>query len=597
MIVDNITFLYPYVFLLFGLYIWCAIFCKVKQQSIYFSNIKLLQTITNKQNNFMQILKFLIVFFMLISLSSPVQKKEVTLNNAQGYEISLILDASGSMREDNKFNKTKKILERFINKRSTDRLALSVFADFAYVAVPLTYDKNSLLKSLKFLKIGVAGQRETSLNEALFLSSDLFKNSKKSFVKKPHKIAILLTDGLDTTASIPLDIAIKKAKKYDLKVYTIGIGKKGDYNPKVLKKIAKQTGGKFYQTQDLSKLENIYTQIDNLEKTKIETKKYIAIRYLYQYPLALAILLLILLLILTYRNKQNKSLNTLFSKDMYKKIVAGIDNKKLYNIFLISSLMFMFISLYRPTINSKNIDISQNNFSLVVAFDISKSMNAKDIFPTRALFAQNKFKHLIDNFKGQKVGVFGFSNDSVLISPITNDYDSIRYLVKNVDLNQTKTNGSNIMSALKTTNKLLENINKKVVIIFTDGTENSDFNEEIVYANKHNISVFIYAIATAKGTTISDTKGLLKDIKGNIVVTRLNYNIKQLANQTNGEYLEYSVNSSDIDKFTKIINEKFKDNMSDDFKIENNKELFYIPLFLAFIFYMLAISGYSRGKR
>jgi len=319
MIVDNITFLYPYVFLLFGLYIWCAIFCKVKQQSIYFSNIKLLQTITNKQNNFMQILKFLIVFFMLISLSSPVQKKEVTLNNAQGYEISLILDASGSMREDNKFNKTKKILERFINKRSTDRLALSVFADFAYVAVPLTYDKNSLLKSLKFLKIGVAGQRETSLNEALFLSSDLFKNSKKSFVKKPHKIAILLTDGLDTTASIPLDIAIKKAKKYDLKVYTIGIGKKGDYNPKVLKKIAKQTGGKFYQTQDLSKLENIYTQIDNLEKTKIETKKYIAIRYLYQYPLALAILLLILLLILTYRNKQNKSLILCLVKICIKK--------------------------------------------------------------------------------------------------------------------------------------------------------------------------------------------------------------------------------------------------------------------------------------
>jgi Ca-activated chloride channel family protein len=100
--------------------------------------------------------------------------KEIILDNSKGYEISLILDASGSMQESNKFGVVKKILVDFIKQRKTDKLALSIFADFAYTAVPLTYDKKSIIEILSHIDVGIAGQQRTALYEALFLSSKLF---------------------------------------------------------------------------------------------------------------------------------------------------------------------------------------------------------------------------------------------------------------------------------------------------------------------------------------------------------------------------------------------------------------------------------------
>ena len=166
------------------------------------------------------LLKFFTIIALTIALASPIQEDEVIVKNDKGYEISLILDASGSMQEYNKFGIVKAIVEDFIDKREHDKLALSIFADFAYVAVPLTYDKKSIKRLLSRLEVGIAGKQRTALYEALFLSSNLFKTSKSK-----EKIAILLTDGMDNTNTIPLDVAIKTAKKYNIKVYTVGIGR------------------------------------------------------------------------------------------------------------------------------------------------------------------------------------------------------------------------------------------------------------------------------------------------------------------------------------------------------------------------------------
>jgi len=294
---DNFSFDYPYAFLLLIVYFICIFLCKKKSQSIYFSNIKMLKSATKQQGYLIKVIKFTLFLFMIITLSNPVKKGDIIINHNKGYEISLILDASGSMAENEKFKTTKKILTNFIKKRKNDRIALSIFADFAYVAVPLTYDKDSLLQLLKYIKVGVAGQRQTALYEALYLSSDLFKTSNAKV-----KIAILLTDGIDNTNTIPLDVAIAKAKKYGIKVYTIGIGKQGDYNPKVLQKIAKQTNGIFYEANSVKKIQDIYKQIDLLEKSKIKTQKFVKKDYYYQYPLDVAIGLLFIYILLVRKS-------------------------------------------------------------------------------------------------------------------------------------------------------------------------------------------------------------------------------------------------------------------------------------------------------
>ena len=287
--INNFTFEYPLVFLLFLLFFICNKFCKPKGVSLYFPNMMMLEKASQKSRWFLNGLKILAFIGLVIALASPIQEDTVVVKNDKGYEISLILDASGSMSEYNKFGIVKEIVEDFVDQRKHDKLALSIFADFAYVAVPLTYDKKSIKRLLQRLEVGIAGRQKTALNEALFLSSNLFKTSKSK-----EKIAILLTDGMDNTETIPLEVAIKTAKKYAIKVYTVGVGNAGrDFNPAVLQQISKETGGKYFSANTIEKLKEIYGVINTLEKSEIKADKYVKKTYYFQYVLAFALLFLL----------------------------------------------------------------------------------------------------------------------------------------------------------------------------------------------------------------------------------------------------------------------------------------------------------------
>lgn len=286
--ISNITFEYPFVFLILIVFVACDIWCKPKRLSVYFPNIAILGLVSNHSSWILKILKYGSIIALVIALASPVKSDDVILKNDQGYEISLILDASGSMKQQgiDKFAIVKSIVNDFIDKRTHDKLALSIFADFAYVAVPLTYDKKSLKRLLSRLDVGIAGRSKTALYEALFLSSNLFKTSDAK-----EKIAILLTDGVDNASTIPLEVAIKRAKKYGIKVYTVGVGRAGlEFDPSVLHKISASTGGRYFAGDSVAKLTQIYDIIDKLEKSEIKADKYVKKTYYFQYPLAVAIL-------------------------------------------------------------------------------------------------------------------------------------------------------------------------------------------------------------------------------------------------------------------------------------------------------------------
>jgi len=289
---EQITFEHPIAFLLLILFIICMRYCKARYERIIFPGSHRLQGITSRRKVMHHFFRFLIFALLVVSLASPVIENEVVVQRDKGYEISLILDASGSMAQGNKFGIVKEIVTQFVQAREHDKLGLTIFADFAYVAVPLTYDKASLLRLLEKVNVGIAGRQRTALYEALFMSTKLFKDSKAK-----HKIAILLTDGIDNAETIPLDVAINTAKKYGLKVYTIGIGQRGEYNPYVLEKIAKETGGQFFEANTAQKLQEIYQAIDKLEKSEIKANRYIKKSYLFMWPLGLAVVLMVVLLV------------------------------------------------------------------------------------------------------------------------------------------------------------------------------------------------------------------------------------------------------------------------------------------------------------
>ncbi len=293
---NGFEFEHPYALLIILLYIICSIFCKAKSNSLLFVNVDAFKKSIKAKNLLQELLKVIAVIALSIALASPITKDIIKNQNIKGYDISLVLDVSGSMNRGGKFATVKRVVKEFINRRKNDRLALTVFADFAYVAVPLTYDKKSILRLLDRIDVGIAGVQNTALYEALFLSTKIFENSKAK-----NKIAILLTDGEETLFNIPLEVAINTAKKHGIKVYTIGVGTPGDFNPMVLKRIAKESGGKFYMANSAKRLQDIYREIDRLEKSKIKANKFIKKSYYFQYFGVVAFVAIAILLFLRRR--------------------------------------------------------------------------------------------------------------------------------------------------------------------------------------------------------------------------------------------------------------------------------------------------------
>ena len=293
----NITFEYPLFFLLLLLYFVCKKFCQQRNEQLIFPNMKIFKQVAKRQNYLLLVLEFLSVLLLTIALASPYTQDDVVMEKDKGYEISMILDASGSMKEYNKFGIVKDIVTEFIDMRKHDKLGLTIFADFSYVAIPLTYDKKSIKRLLSRIDVGIAGESRTALYEALFMSSKLFKTSKAK-----EKIAILLTDGVNNVNTIPFDVALNTAKKYGIKVYVIGVGSRGEYNPAILQRIATETNGKFFEANTVEKLEEIYQVINKLEKSEIKVNKYIKKSHYFQYPLGAGVLFLLLYFL--YRNRR-----------------------------------------------------------------------------------------------------------------------------------------------------------------------------------------------------------------------------------------------------------------------------------------------------
>ncbi len=294
---NNFTFEYPYIFLLILLFLICAYFCKEKVEAIFFPKAEILFNQSYKKNRLLTNLKWATIILSITALASPVIKNSFDIEKKEGYAITLVLDASGSMRypfssdpnqPKSKFDIAKELSIEFIQKRKNDLIGLIVFGNFAYTAAPLTYDTNILKEIVNSLYAGVAGANYTVINEALFQTAKLFSKSKAK-----SKIAIFLTDGKSRGDVIPLDVSIKALKKHKVKVYTIGIGEQGDYNEMELRRIAKETGGEFFSAKDKETLEEIYKKIDRLEKSEIKTDRFVKKDYLYEMPLFLAVLSLL----------------------------------------------------------------------------------------------------------------------------------------------------------------------------------------------------------------------------------------------------------------------------------------------------------------
>jgi len=302
-------------------------------------------------------------------------------------------------------------------------------------------------------------------------------------------------------------------------------------------------------------------------------------------------LLLLLLPIFYFLKPQKNDLESIFSKEVLKKVKLKSNSlsKRWRNLLLIISMALTIIALARPQIDNGEIEVKSSFINIVTAIDMSKSMFANDVYPSRFDFAKKKFFDSLDYFNQSKIALIGFASQTFLISPLTQDFHSLKFLGKNLNLDYLNLKGTNIMLALESANNLFGDEKKKTLLIFTDGSDQKEFSKEIAYCKKNSITVYIYNIGTDKGGIIKDKNGVLKDKSGNIVVVKRTDNIKKLAMSTGGAYMKYSLSNDDIKLLADTIQNSYQNKKEESSTIKDRKELFIYPLSFALLFFFIAL--------
>ncbi|MEA3418659.1 MAG: VWA domain-containing protein [Campylobacterota bacterium] len=294
---SQFSFQYPFVFGIILLFMLCAKFCRERSRAIYFPHIEaLLLKSGSKKSSLLLWLKWIGIVGAVTALASPVMTREYQDSHKKGRDIVLVIDASDSMRQrgfdpndrvKNKFDVVKEVVNDFVSKRSNDRIGVVTFADVAFIASPLTFEKEFLQDIVAYQQLGIAGKR-TAINDALVQTYGMLTKSKAR-----SKIAILLTDGQDNMSKVAFEDIKNIIAKSDIKLYAIGIGDPRDYNGRYLQALANAGKGKAYGAHNSEMLLEIYNEIDKLETSKMSDKKVVQHTYLYLYPLFVAILALL----------------------------------------------------------------------------------------------------------------------------------------------------------------------------------------------------------------------------------------------------------------------------------------------------------------
>ncbi len=233
------------------------------------------------------ICRLLCLASIIIALANPRTSKNEQFAEGEGIDIAICMDVSGSMTAidllPNRLEAAKKVATDFVEKRISDKIAIVIFASESFTQCPLTTDKPTVINAIQNIHHGLLASA-TSIGDGLSTSIDRLRHSNTK-----TKIVILLTDGENNGGIIDPRYAKEIAKRFGIKVYTIGVGTDGyttqptqtpmgvvmksvkvTIDEKLLTEIADETGGKYFRAKDNNGLSEIYKSIDALEKSKVE---------------------------------------------------------------------------------------------------------------------------------------------------------------------------------------------------------------------------------------------------------------------------------------------------------------------------------------
>ena len=292
-----------------------------KSGSLRFSNVAQLKNAIpagwTRYYGLLHVLRVVALILLVLVLARPQSDRGNESITTEGIDIVLTLDVSGSMQAEdfqpNRLEAAKKVAADFIRGRKNDRIGLVIFAGHSVTQAPLTLDYEVLLALLDKVHIGILQEDGTAIGMAIANSVNRLRQSEAK-----SKVIILLTDGVNNRGEIDPLTAANLAQALQLRIYTIGAGSKGrafvtvddqffgkrrvsiqaDLDEETLQKVAESTDGQYFRATDEESLANIYDEIEQLEKTKIDVKQYTEYVELFPYLLYAAFGLLCLEIVL-----------------------------------------------------------------------------------------------------------------------------------------------------------------------------------------------------------------------------------------------------------------------------------------------------------
>ena len=294
--------------------------------AVTFSTTSMLAEIGSRQRNragaFLAGLSYLALALFIIALARPQLGRVTTRVQATGVDIMLVLDVSRSMlaedftignRRANRIDAVKLVTEQFIRQRPNDRIGIVAFAGRPYLVSPLTLDHDWLIRNLERLRIGLV-EDGTAIGSAIASAANRLKDKEAK-----TKLILLLTDGDNNAGKVQPLTAAEAAKALGIRIYTIGAGTEGEapfplqnafgrtvyrnvlvkFDEKTLGEIATITNGQYFRATDTNSLRKIFSEIDKMEKTKVEVERTAQYRDLFQYVLIPGIACLLLEILLS----------------------------------------------------------------------------------------------------------------------------------------------------------------------------------------------------------------------------------------------------------------------------------------------------------
>ena len=258
-------------------------------------------------------LRLLLLALVVCVLARPQSKHSWNDTDVEGIDIMLAVDVSTSMLaqdfKPNRVEALKSIAQKFVEKRPNDNIGLSMFAGEAYTQCPLTTDHAVLMSLYNNADCNMAMRGiiddGTAIGDGIMNAILRLKDSEAK-----SKVIILLTDGVNNSGNISPLTAAEIARKYGIRIYTIGIGRNGmapyplptggtammpvEIDEGTMTQISSKTGGRYFRAQKNEELDAVYQDIDKMERTKFNVKQYSRRNELYA-PFALAAMLILLL--------------------------------------------------------------------------------------------------------------------------------------------------------------------------------------------------------------------------------------------------------------------------------------------------------------